>query len=149
MKKLITLKSSEGKSAEQLSGEVMDVAESKGLMGRQTAIEVLSYRRWLIIPAGILLTLWLFKSILAAFVVGLGIAIYLDKQSIKAKGLNRLVTLSLLYVIGFSIFTIVLLKITNPVAPDYGIFYSLGESELFFDRYTYRDILRNSLLRGL
>lgn len=125
----------------------MDTAESKGLVGYQP--DVLSHWRWLIVPAGILLALWLSKSILAALVVGLGITTFLDKESIRAKGLNRLATLSLLYVIGFSIFTIVLLKITNPLAPDYGIFYSLGESELFFDRYTYRDILRNSLLRGL
>lgn len=146
MKKLITLKSSEEKSDKQLSDEVSDVVESKGFKIDKVGIEALSYRKWLIIPAGILFALWLSKSILAALVIGLGITIFLDKQSIRTKGLNRLAMLSLLYIIGFSIFIVVLLKITHPSR---GIFYSIGENELLFDKYTYYQLLPSEILRNL
>jgi len=146
MKKLITLKSSEGESSNQLSDEIKNVAESKGLKVGRVDVEVLSYRKWLVIPAGILITLLLFKSILAALVIGFGITIFLDKQSIRAKGLNRLAILSLLYIVGFSIFVVVLLKITHP---SHGVFYSIGENELLFDKYTYYQLLPSEILRNL
>jgi len=146
MKKLITLKPSEEKSGKQLSDEIKNAAESKGFKVGKADIEVLSYRKWLIMPAGILLVLLLSKSILAALVVGLGITVFLDKQSIRAKGLNRLAILSLLYIIGFFVFIVVLLKITHP---SYGVFRSIGENELLFDKYTYYQLLPSEILRNL
>jgi len=146
MKKLITLKSSEEKSGKQLSDEVEDVVESKGFKVGKADIEVLFYRRWLIIPAGILLALLLSKSILVAFVVGFGITVFLDKQSIRTKELNRLAILSLLYLIGFSVLIVVLLKVTHP---SHGVFYSIGENELLFDKHTYYQLVPSEILRNL
>lgn len=119
----------------------MDKKES-----RKNIMQKSECRKWLILPIGILLTLWLSKSILFALVIGFGITFFLDRQSTKLEGLNRLAVLSLLYIIGFSIFIAVILKTTDPHS---GVFYYIGENELFFDKYTYIYLLRDGILRGL
>lgn len=83
--------------------------------------------KWVSVPLGILIALALTKSILIAFIVGAGIVAFLDKQTIQAKGLNRMVMLLLLYIVGFLLLLIVTFKLTNPYE---GIFYALGE--IFF-----------------
>ena len=84
--------------------------------------------RWVGVPLSILIALWLSKSILIAFIVGFGIATFLDKQSIRTKGINRVAVILLLYTVGFCILIIGTYKITNPYS---GIFYNMGE--VFFD----------------
>mgnify|MGYP001567630637 CR=1 FL=1 len=83
--------------------------------------------KWVSVPLVILLALALTKSILTAFIAGAGIVAFLDKQTIQAKGLNRVAMLLLLYTVGFLFLLIATFKLTNPYE---GIFYSLGE--IFF-----------------
>lgn len=94
--------------------------------------------KWVGVPLGILLALWLSKSILIAFVVGLGITAFLDKQSIQAKGLNRVAVVLLLYTVGFLILLVGTFKID--VANNYPRFK-------FFTRDSY--IFLRDIMRGL
>ncbi len=57
--------------------------------------------KWIGVPLSILFALWLFKSILIAFVVGFGVTAFFDRQSIQTKGLNRVAVVLLLYAVGF------------------------------------------------
>lgn len=98
--------------------------------------------KWIGVPLGILLALWLSKSLLIAFIVGFGAVAFLDKQSIQTKGLNRVAMLLLIYAVGFSILIVGTFKITDP---NYGIFYNMGD--VFFDRDTY--IFLRDITRGL
>lgn len=84
--------------------------------------------KWLSVPLGILLALWLSKSLLIAFIVGFGAVSFLDKQLIKEEGLNRVVILLILYTAGFYFFLVGTYKLTSPYN---GIFYNMGN--LFFD----------------
>ncbi len=84
--------------------------------------------KWLSVPLGILLALWLSKSLLIAFIVGFGAVSFLDKQLIKEEGLNRVVILLILYTAGFYFFLVGTYKLTSPYN---GIFYNMGD--LFFD----------------
>ncbi|MCR4323128.1 MAG: hypothetical protein NUV61_03530 [Candidatus Azambacteria bacterium] len=104
--------------------------------------EVYPFVKWLGVPLGILLVLWLSKSILIAFVVGFGIVAFLDKQSIQVKGLNRVTMLLILYAVGFCLLIIGTFKITDPYA---GIFYNIGD--VFFDLDSY--IFLRDITRGL
>ncbi len=99
---------------------------------------VKQYIKWVSIPLGILLSLWLSKSILIAFVVGFGITAFLDKQSIQAKGLNRVAVVLLLYTIGFFILLMGTFKI------DVAINFYPNKLKFFtFDSYVFlRDITR-------
>ena len=94
--------------------------------------------KWVSVPLGILLALWLFKSILIAFVLGFGIVAFLDKQSIQAKGLNRLAIVLLLYTVGFLLLLVGTFKID--VANNYPHFK-------FFTRDSY--IFLRDVMRGL
>lgn len=94
--------------------------------------------KWACVPLGILLVLWIFKSILIAFVVGLGIVAFLDKQSIQAKGLNRVAVILLLYTVGFLILLMGTFKID--VAYNYPNFS-------FFTRDSY--IFLRDIMQGL
>lgn len=98
--------------------------------------------KWVSVPLGILLALALTKSILIAFIAGAGIVSFLDKQTIQAKGLNRVVMLLLLYTVGFFLLLIVTFKLTNPYE---GIFYVLGE--IFFSDDTFYFL--EDMTRGL
>lgn len=94
--------------------------------------------KWVGVPLGILLALWLSKSILIAFVLGFGISAFLDKQSIQAKGLNRVAVVLLLYTVGFLILLVGIFKID--VAYNYPHFN-------FFTRDSY--IFLRDIMRGL
>ncbi len=63
------------------------------------------------VPLGILLVLWLSKSILIVFVIGFGIVAFLDRQSIQANGVNRVAIILLLYTVGFLILLVRTFKI--------------------------------------
>jgi len=92
--------------------------------------------KWIGVPLGILLALWLSKSILIAFVLGFGISAFLDKQSIQAKGLNRVAVVLLLYTVGFLILLVGIFKIDVAYNyPDFSFF--TGDSYIFL-----RDIMR-------
>lgn len=73
-------------------------------------LNVKQHIKWVSVPLGILIALALTKSILIAFIVGFGFVAFLDKQSIKVKGLNRVAILLLLYIVGFSILLITTFK---------------------------------------
>lgn len=94
--------------------------------------------KWVGVPLGILLVLWLSKSILIAFIVGFGIAAFLDRQSIQAKGLNRIAVVLLLYTVGFLLLLVGIFKID--VANNYPHFK-------FFTRDSY--IFLRDIMRGL
>lgn len=94
--------------------------------------------KWVSVPLGILLALWISKSILIAFVVGFGITAFLDKQSIQAKGLNRIAVALLLYTVGFLVLLVGIFKID--VANNYPHFK-------FFTRDSY--IFLRDIMRGL
>ncbi|MSR87927.1 MAG: hypothetical protein EXS69_02070 [Candidatus Zambryskibacteria bacterium] len=98
--------------------------------------------KWVSVPFGILLALWLSKSILIAFVIGFGITAFLDRQSIQTKGVNRVAIILLLYTVGFLILLVGTFKITDPHD---GIFYNMNE--VFFDRDSY--IFLRDTMRGL
>src|SRR3989344_872500 len=72
---------------------------------------VKQYIKWVSVPLSILLVLWLSKSILIAFVVGFGVVAFFDKQSIQAKGVNRVAIILLLYTVGFLILLVGTFKI--------------------------------------
>lgn len=69
--------------------------------------------KWVCVPLGILLVLWLSKSILIAFIVGFGITAFLDRQLIQTKGLNRVAIILLLYTVGFLLLLVGIFKIDN------------------------------------
>lgn len=94
--------------------------------------------KWISVPVSILLALWLSKSILIAFVVGFGITAFLDKQSIQAKGINRIAVVLLLYTVGFLILLVGIFKID--VANNYPHFK-------FFTRDSY--IFLRDIMQGL
>jgi hypothetical protein len=94
--------------------------------------------KWVGVPLSILLVLWLSKSILIAFVLGFGIVAFLDKQSIQAKGVNRVAIILLLYTVGFLILLVGTFKID--VAYNYPNFS-------FFTRDLY--IFLRDIMRGL
>lgn len=94
--------------------------------------------KWVSVPLSVLLALWLSKSILIAFVVGFGITAFLDKQSIQAKGINRIAVALLLYTVGFFILLVGIFKID--VANNYPHFK-------FFTRDSY--IFLRDITRGL
>lgn len=94
--------------------------------------------KWVGVPLGILIVLALTKSILVAFIVGAGIVAFLDKQSIQAKGLNRVAIILLLYTVGFLILLVGTFKID--VAYNYPNFN-------FFSRDSY--IFLRDIMRGL
>src|SRR3989344_1736733 len=94
--------------------------------------------KWIGVPLGILLALWLSKSILIAFVLGFGISAFLDKQSIQVKGLNRVAVVLLLYTVGFFILLVGIFIID--VAYNYPHFS-------FFTRDSY--IFLRDIMRGL
>ena len=95
--------------------------------------------KWVSVPLGILLALWIFKSILIAFVVGLGIVAFLDKKSIQTKGLNRVAVILLLYTVGFLILVVGTFKIE--------VAYNYYPNFNFFTRGSY--ILLRDIIRGL
>jgi len=94
--------------------------------------------KWVSVPLGILLALWLSKSILIAFVVGLGITAFFDREFIKTKGINRIATLLLLYLIGFFILLVVAFKVD--------VAYNWGDFK-FFTHDSY--ILLRGVMEGL
>jgi len=94
--------------------------------------------KWVSVPLSIILALWLSKSILIAFVLGFGIVAFLDKQSIQAKGVNRVAVILLLYTVGFLILLVGMFKID--VAYNYPNFS-------FFTRDSY--IFLRDIMRGL
>lgn len=92
--------------------------------------------KWISVPLGILLVLWLSKSILIAFVVGFGIVAFLDKQLIQVNGLNRTVVLLILYIVGFCILIVGTFKID--------VYYNYSDFRFFtVDSYIFlRDIMQ-------
>ncbi len=87
--------------------------------------------KWVSVPFGILLALWISKSILIAFIVGFGITAFVDKQSIQAKGLNRVAVLLLLYTVGFLLLIVGTFKID--IANNYPHFrFFTRDSYIFF-----------------
>lgn len=94
--------------------------------------------KWVSVPLGILLVLWLSKSILIAFIVGFGITAFLDRQLIQTKGLNRVAIILLLYTVGFLLLLVGIFKIDNE--------YNYGDFK-FFTRDSY--ILLRDIMQGL
>ena len=105
---------------------------------KKLLLNIKQHIKWVGVPLGILLALWLSKSILIAFVLGFGISAFLDKQSIQAKGLNRVAVVLLLYTVGFLILLVGIFKID--VAYNYPHFS-------FFTRDSY--IFLRDIMRGL
>ncbi len=92
--------------------------------------------KWVGVPLSILLVLWLFKSILLAFIIGFGVVAFFDRQSVRVKGLNHVAVILLLYTVGFLILLVGTFKID--VAYNYPNFE-------FFTKDAYislRDIMR-------
>ena len=97
----------------------------------------LKHARWLSVPIGILLVLWLLKSIWIAFAVGFGIVTFLDRQSIQKKGLNRIAILLIVYLAGFLLLLVATFKVAN----------TYFEDDLFFSIDSY--FLLRDITRGL
>lgn len=111
----------------QNEGDSVSVFAGSNLFQRLSLI-IKQNIKWVSVPLGILIFLALTKSILIAFIIGFGVVAFLDKQSIKVKGLNRVVILLILYTAGFYFLIVGTYKLTSPYS---GIFYNMGD--IFFD----------------
>ncbi|MEX2054020.1 MAG: hypothetical protein WD883_00530 [Candidatus Colwellbacteria bacterium] len=106
---------------------------------KDVLVPLLPHGKWICVPLAIITTLLLAKSPLAAFIIGFSITAYLDRALLKVKGLSRVATLLIVFLVGFTILLAIILKI-DAEYNDYDLLRSLDISR---DAFIFlRDVLR-------